>query len=67
MEQRYLRRKQAAAYIGFTPGSLAVIDSQGRGPRAIRIRGPRGCVRKVLYDVRDLDEWLDLQKDDAAT
>ena len=43
--------KNAAKYLGLTVKTLAMMRSQGRGPRFVK----RG---KVFYFKADLDEWI---------
>lgn len=53
---RFLNTKEAAAYLGFTPGTLENWRVTGAGPKFIRARGKRrGPVR---YAVDDLDQWM---------
>ncbi len=60
MAQRILRTPQAAHYIGLSPATLEKRRLQGNGPRFIRLGG-----RAVGYDVRDLDAWLDSQREEG--
>ena len=46
-----LDAKNAAAYLGLSPATLAMHRSQGRGPAFVK----RG---RVCYFQDDLDEWL---------
>ena len=57
-EKRILRTREAAEYIGLSPSTLEKIRLQKKGPRFIRLGG-----RAVGYDIRDLDAWLDGQRD----
>lgn len=50
---RCLRAPQAAAYLGLSIHTLNGLRSAGNGPAFIR----EG--RAVLYDIRDLDAWID--------
>ena len=53
---RFLNTKEAAAYLGFTPGTLENWRVSGVGPKFVRARGKkRGPVR---YAVDELDEWM---------
>lgn len=49
----YLTPKQAAAMIGYSPGTLANLRAAGAGPRWVKPRG------RVLYPRSDLIEWLE--------
>lgn len=53
MHQQWLRNRQAAEYIGLTPGSLKTMRCRGVGPRY------RKLGKIVLYRLRDLDDWAD--------
>jgi hypothetical protein len=48
--------KEAAAYIPLAAGHLNNLRTAGKGPRFIKLG------RKVLYDTRDLDAWIDSNK-----
>ena len=48
-----LRTPNAAQYVGLAESTLAKMRMRGDGPRFSKA-GPR----IVLYDLRDLDEWL---------
>ena len=58
MKQRVLRTAEAATYVGLSPSTLEKKRLSGDGPRSIRLGG-----RAVGYDVRDLDEWIDSQRE----
>jgi Helix-turn-helix domain len=47
-----LERKDAAAYLGRTPKTLAHWATAGRGPRAVKVGG------RVFYFLQDLDEFI---------
>ena len=49
---RYLDTGTAAAYVGLGPSTLNRMRVGGGGPRYAK----RG--RRVLYDVRGLDDWV---------
>lgn len=52
----YFNTKEAAAYLGFTPGTLENWRVNGGGPRFVRAAGKkRGPVR---YVIDDLDQWM---------
>jgi len=52
-----LRAPAAAAYVGLSPSTLAKMRLRGDGP-AYAKAGPR----VVVYDLADLDSWLDGRK-----
>jgi len=51
---------EAAAYLRLSPRTLEDYRCEGGGPEFFRIG--RGRRRKVLYDLYDLNVWLDRQK-----
>lgn len=50
--RRYFRTREAADYIGMAKSTMEKWRLTGDGPRFSK------CLRAVLYDVQDLDEWL---------
>lgn len=56
MEQRYLSTKEAAEILRTTPGQLANLRLRGEGPPYIKLQ------RKCLYDVRDVEGWLECRR-----
>ena len=58
ISRRVLRTGPAAEYVGLSSSKLEKMRVTGDGPRFIRLAG-----RAVGYDVRDLDEWLDHQRE----
>ena len=46
-----LTNGEAAKYLRLKPATLDRMRVQGRGPRYIK-------VGRILYDIKDLDEWL---------
>ena len=58
MTRRILRTIEAATYVGLSPSTLEKYRTAGSGPRFVRLGG-----RAVGYDVHDLDEWLDHQRE----
>lgn len=50
-----LDTKAAAPRVGVSPGTLENWRHLGLGPRFIKSHGIRG---KVLYDPRDIEDWL---------
>lgn len=52
-----MRAPQAAAYLGLATSTLAKMRLRGDGPQFIKA-GPR----VVVYDLHDLDEWLDARR-----
>ncbi len=53
MEHRYLTTKETAELMRTTAGVLANLRMRGEGPRYIKLD------RKCLYDLRDVESWLD--------
>ncbi len=60
MDKRILRTPNAADYVGLSASTLEKKRLAGDGPRFIRLGG-----RAIGYDVRDLDAWLDQQREDS--
>ena len=58
--RRVLRTPGAAEYVALSPSWLEKLRLAGGGPRFLRLGG-----RAVGYDIRDLDEWLDSQRERA--
>lgn len=48
-----LRTEAAARYVGLAPSTLAKMRVRGDGPPF-----SKAGARVVVYDIRDLDEWL---------
>ncbi len=60
VDSRILRTPAAAQYVGLSPSTLEKSRLTGDGPRFVRLGG-----RAVGYDIRDLDAWLDEQRDNG--
>ena len=60
MAGRILRTPEAAEHVGLAASTLEKMRLRGEGPKWIRLGG-----RAVGYDIRDLDAWLDGQRDDS--
>lgn len=60
MAQRRMTTNQAADYIGIPAATARYWRHKGEGPASYTLGG-----RRVVYDLADLDAWLDAQK--AAT
>ncbi len=56
MERRYLTTKETAELMRTTAGVLANWRMRGEGPRYIKLD------RKCLYDLRDVESWLDRRR-----
>ncbi len=54
MEKRLVGVDEAAAYVGMNPGTVRNEISQGTLPFPYIKNG-----RRVLFDLRDLDKWID--------
>ncbi|RNE91428.1 AlpA family transcriptional regulator [Marichromatium sp. AB32] len=52
IEPRWLRAKQASAYVGISYDHLQKLREKGRGPQWRKVGGI------VLYDVQDLDAYI---------
>ena len=52
VQMRYLRRREAAAYLRLSVPTLAAMAAQGRGPAYSK------AARVAIYDVDDLDAWV---------
>ena len=59
--RRILRRREAAAYCGMAPGTLANLAAKGEGPPVVSLGA-----RIVGYEIRQLDLWLEAQFAHAA-
>jgi predicted DNA-binding transcriptional regulator AlpA len=53
---RSLRTREAAAYLGLSPGTLEVWRCKGRGPRYSKLG------KVVVYDSADLDAFRESRK-----
>lgn len=53
---KLLRNKPAAAYIGWAPSTLAKSRISGNGPPFLKVG------KNILYRISDLDEWLESKK-----
>ena len=51
---------EAARYIPLAKGTLDNLRSAGGGPRFVKLG------RKILYDTRDLDQWLEDHKQNST-
>lgn len=47
-----MARKDAAAYLGYKPGTLAMLATEGKGPKRVKLGG------RVFYFKHDLDAWV---------
>lgn len=56
VEPRYLDTVQAADYLGLSPSTLSRMRVTGGGPRYSK------AGRRVIYDLRDLDSWVEERK-----
>ncbi len=60
MPTRVLRTPGAAEYVGLSTSTLEKMRLTDEGPRFVRLGG-----RAVGYDVRDLDAWIDEQRQNS--
>jgi predicted DNA-binding transcriptional regulator AlpA len=56
MTKRLLPVVEAATYVSLSASTLNRLRVSGGGPRYAKLAG------KVLYDVRDLDQWIEDSK-----
>lgn len=56
-ENKKFRAKEAARFLGLSPSTLAKMRLRGDGPRYAKA-GPR----IVLYDLKDLETWVETRK-----
>jgi predicted DNA-binding transcriptional regulator AlpA len=61
LPKRYLSREEAARYTGLGHSTLNNLACAGKGPLYIKSFG------RVMYDVADLDAWLQSMKVDPTT
>lgn len=60
-KQRILRTPGAAEYVGLSASTLEKMRLAGDGPAFVRLGG-----RAIGYDIRDLDSWLDKQRNQSS-
>jgi hypothetical protein len=56
MERRFLTTKEVAIMLRTSPGQLANLRMRGEGVPFLKFD------RRVLYDIKDLEQWLDSHK-----
>jgi hypothetical protein len=56
MTKRLLPVVEAATYVSLSASTLNRLRVSGGGPRYAKLAG------KVLYDIRDLDQWIEDSK-----
>ena len=56
MTKRLLTVAEAATYLSLSASTLNRLRVSGGGPRYAKLGG------KILYDVRDLDQWIEAHK-----
>ncbi|MGB5183599.1 MAG: helix-turn-helix domain-containing protein [Xanthobacteraceae bacterium] len=56
MTKRLLTVAEAATYLSLSASTLNKLRVKGGGPRYTKFGG------KILYDVRDLDQWIEAHK-----
>ena len=56
MDRKFLTTKETAELMRTTAGVLANLRMRGEGPRYIKLN------RKCLYDLRDVENWLDRRR-----
>lgn len=55
-QRRYLDTRQAAAYLGLSPSTLTRMRAEREGPRYVK------AGHRVLYDLADLNRWMEERK-----
>lgn len=55
-ENRWLRTKEAAAYVGLSKSTLEKLRVTGDGPEYAALG------RVIVYQIQDLDEWISAHK-----
>ena len=61
MLKRILRTPGAAEYLSLSASTLEKMRLNDEGPRFVRLGG-----RAVGYDIKDLDAWLDQQRESTG-
>jgi excisionase family DNA binding protein len=61
MSKRLLTVAEAATYLSLSASTLNKLRVSGGGPRYVKIGG------KVLYDERDLDQWIEAHKRNSTS
>jgi predicted DNA-binding transcriptional regulator AlpA len=57
-----LRPPQVAAYLNISPAQLDLLRTSDHFPASLLLpsdRNPSGAARTTLWDIRDLDAWID--------
>lgn len=56
---RMLDEREAAAYLGVSPGTIRVWRDRNYGPRCVEWEGkePGNSKKIIRYDIKDLDRW----------
>lgn len=54
--KKYLSTAEAAELLRTSPGVLANLRHDGRGPRYVKF------VRRILYDIDDIENWVQRHK-----
>ena len=60
--ERKLRAREAAQYLGLSPSTLAKARIRGDGPRYAK-----AGQRVVLYDLKDLESWVEARKRNSTS
>ncbi len=60
-KQRIFRTPGAGNYVGLSASTLEKMRLSGDGPAFVRLGG-----RAIGYDIRDLDAWLDQQRESTG-
>jgi|WetSurSiteA1Bulk_404760.scaffolds.fasta_scaffold180416_1 hypothetical protein len=60
MDRRLLTTREVAKILRTSPAQIANMRMRGEGPNFLKFR------RRVLYEIKDLEMWLDRHKMKAA-
>ena len=61
MTKRLLTVAEATTYLSLSASTLNKLRVSGGGPRYVKLGG------KILYDVRDLDQWIEDHKRNSTS
>jgi len=61
---KLLSSKHAAEILGVKPATLKVWRWRGTGPKYLKLGDKPGS--RVMYDIRDLQNWLDARRFDST-
>jgi hypothetical protein len=69
MDKKYMGSKEAAKYLCIGEGTLNGWRTEGKGPPYYKLNGLKNVGRshwsnngrRILYSIKDLDEWVEKQ------